>query len=72
MLADGGWSQLRSKVHGGQPTYAGYVLWRCLVKLEQVPDFKGWGFFRHGLLASLCYPVAAPDGGIYINGGIMY
>jgi 2-polyprenyl-6-methoxyphenol hydroxylase-like FAD-dependent oxidoreductase len=70
VLADGGWSALRRHVTTTQPKYAGYVLWRCLVELEECPGFNGWGYFKHGLIGSMCYPVRRPDGGVFVNGGL--
>ena len=61
---------MRRHVTEVQPKYAGYVLWRSLVELEECPDFNGWGWYKHGRIASLCYPVRRPDGGVYVNGGL--
>ena len=41
ILADGGWSTLRQYVVDGEPEYAGYTLWRGLLEMKYMPEFRG-------------------------------
>ncbi len=87
VLADGGWSELRKyilgeeggndrkeRMHGkDRPEYAGYVLWRGLVKESKLPtNFSAWGGFRNGNFTSISYPIRCPHDGeeAYANCGI--
>ncbi|KAI9022365.1 hypothetical protein DFJ74DRAFT_669222 [Hyaloraphidium curvatum] len=78
VIADGGWSALRSKYFPpASPEYAGYSVWRFRVRAEDVPGFDAYGEYhaagsdgtRH---ATILLDVAADDGTDWIMGGTSF
>jgi len=69
VAADGGYSVIRRRILGVEPTYAGYLTWRGLVEPGAVPDSTWDAFddaFTYGLLPDghlIAYPIpgGAPD-----------
>eukprot|EP00937_MAST-01D_sp_MAST-1D-sp2_P003001 g3001.t1 len=55
VVADGGWSGLRQCVTGGQPEYAGYVIFRGNIPWAEVPWFGAFGNHSSGLYDTLVF-----------------
>ncbi len=72
IIADGGFSSLRRYVNGDekQPEYAGHLIFRAKLALEDFPDFTGEGAYNGGKYFAIALNVVACDGRRYIMGGV--
>ena len=69
VIADGGWSQLRSKYFTrATPEYAGYVVYRFRVERKYVPGFASEGEYRNGTYATILLNVAFNNGEDWLMG----
>ena len=72
VVADGGWSELRSRYfEATRPTYAGYQAWRFRVESSAVPGFRAFGEYCSRLSASrtILLDIVINKGGDYVMGG---
>ena len=71
MIADGGWSSLRSRYFApaGSPEYAGHQVWRFRVEAKHVPGFQAYGAFESGHYFSIMLDISFNDGRQWIMGG---
>lgn len=72
VVADGGWSQFRSKyVDSKRPEYAGFVGYRFRLDSSYTPTFRSFGAYSNGPYFSIFLPVPMPDGRNFIMGGVL-
>ncbi|KAJ3023776.1 UNVERIFIED_CONTAM: hypothetical protein HDU68_008459 [Siphonaria sp. JEL0065] len=72
ILADGGWSSLRSKyITKKQPEYSGHVIYRCKVSKKDFPDFVSEAAYPVGKFFSIALEVALDNGVDHIMGGVL-
>lgn len=74
VVADGGWSELRTKYFpdAGMPQYAGWQAWRFKVSLDQVPGFRDYGMYSssdYDFYDTILLDVATDAGEDYVMGG---
>ena len=72
IVADGGWSSLRTKYFGPDvPEFAGWQAWRFRVSAEHVPGgMEAEGGYENGVYGVMCLNVACNDGTDLIAGGV--
>ncbi|KAI8616402.1 hypothetical protein BC830DRAFT_1118160 [Chytriomyces sp. MP71] len=72
ILADGGWSSLRSKyITKKEPEYSGHVIYRCKVNKRDFPDFVSESAYHEGKFFSIALEVALDNGVDFIMGGVV-
>jgi len=71
VIADGGWSELRSRYFSSEerPTYAGFQGWRFKVPLSAVPGWNTEGEFSHASDFVIMMKIAKNNGEDWIMGG---
>ena len=70
IVADGGWSSLRTRHFDDKPPeYAGYVGWRFRVETKHVPNFRAYGEYSNAHFFTILLDVAMNDGTDWIMGG---
>ena len=72
VIADGGWSSLRKLVTGDdkQPEYAGHLIYRAKLKMEDFPGFYAEGGYQNGKYFVMMLQVARDNGEQFIMGGV--
>jgi 2-polyprenyl-6-methoxyphenol hydroxylase-like FAD-dependent oxidoreductase len=72
VIADGGFSSLRRYVNGSvkQPEYAGHLIFRAKLALDDFPGFGAEGIYENGRCFAIALNVARCNGTKYIMGGV--
>ena len=70
VIADGGWSELRTRHFGpAAPQFAGWQAWRFRVEAKDVPGFSAFGEYSAGFYSTILLDVAMNNGSDWIMGG---
>ena len=70
IVADGGWSRLRSRYFDERaPQYGGYQVWRFRVPMAAVPGFRAMGDYSASHFTTILLDVAMNDGTDWLMGG---